>query len=66
MNRISALANGQVEAQEDWQAKVARLEESVCSLLLQNQTLRMALQAERAKAEGCVYPDDFFAGFSIG
>ncbi|MGB6690005.1 MAG: hypothetical protein WBE76_19380 [Terracidiphilus sp.] len=51
MNRTITLVSGQEEPQEDWQAKVAHLEEWVRELLLKNQTLRMALLAERARAQ---------------
>ena len=66
MNRMTAIASGQAQPQEDWQAKVERLQELVCSLLLKNQTLRMALQAETAGAQGLGDSDDLFAGSSIG
>ena len=55
MNRMTALITEQVEAQEDWQAKVEHLEQYVCELLIKNQTLRMALQTERARVQGSGY-----------
>lgn len=51
MNRMNALVSEQAEPQEDWQAKVERLEEWVCVLLLKNQTLRMELLTERARVQ---------------
>jgi len=50
MNRMMGLVSRREEPQEDWQAKVEQLEKCVCELLLTNQTLRMALLAERANA----------------
>lgn len=55
MNRMIALVNEQVEAQEDWQAKVEHLEQYVCELLIKNQTLRMALLAEQERVQGGGY-----------
>jgi hypothetical protein len=66
MNRMTAIASGQAQPQEDWQAKVERLQEVVCSLLLKNQTLRMALQAERAGAQGAGASYDLVADSSMG
>jgi hypothetical protein len=40
--------NRQEELAQDLDARVERLQEWVCVLLLKNQMLRMALQAERA------------------
>jgi hypothetical protein len=37
--------------EKDWQAKVERLQECVCLLLEKNQTLRMALIAERVSGQ---------------
>jgi hypothetical protein len=61
MNPMNALVHEQEQPQEDWQAKVEHLEQCVCSLLLKNQTLRMELQAERAKAEDSSDSHDLFA-----
>jgi hypothetical protein len=51
-----ALVNEQEGAQEDWQAKAERLEKCMCELLLKNQTLRMALLAERAAPKQGSFP----------
>jgi hypothetical protein len=51
MNRTMSFAIGQQEPQEDWQTRVEHLEEWVRELLMKNQTLRMALLAEKAKAQ---------------
>jgi hypothetical protein len=66
MNHMTALGHEQVEPQEDWQAKSERLEKLVCELLLKNQTLRMALESERARVQGSGYFFDFSANFSNG
>jgi hypothetical protein len=66
MNRMTAIASEQEQPQEDWQAKVERLQELVCSLLLRNQMLRLALQDEMAGAQGAGNSEDFFASSSIG
>jgi hypothetical protein len=66
MNRMTALANEQVEPQEDGQAKVERLEKLVCELLMKNQRLRMALESERARVQSSGYFYDFSANFSNG
>jgi hypothetical protein len=66
MNRMTALVSEQEGPKEDWQAKVAHLEEWVCDLLMTNQTLRMALQAERARIEDHGHSYDPFAIPSIG
>jgi hypothetical protein len=42
------LANHQESSAEDWQARVERLQEVVCLLLMKNQTMRMRLSDERA------------------
>ena len=42
------LKNDQEPSAEYWQAKVERLQEVVCFLLMKNQTMRMALSAEKA------------------
>ena len=42
------LTNDQEPSAEYWQTKVERLEEAVCFLLMKNQTMRMALSAEKA------------------
>ena len=42
------LRNDQEPSTEYWQAKVERLQEAVCSLLMKNQAMRMALSAETA------------------
>ena len=42
------LTNDQEPSAEYWQAKVERLQEVVCFLLMKNQTMRMALSAEKA------------------
>jgi hypothetical protein len=42
------LTNDQKPSAEYWQAKVERLQEALCFLLIKNQTLRMALSAEKA------------------
>jgi len=36
---------------EDWQAKVDRLQEVICILLMKNQTMRTALRTEMRKEE---------------
>jgi hypothetical protein len=41
------LTNDQESSAEYWQAKVERLQEVVCFLLMKNQTMRMALSVER-------------------
>jgi hypothetical protein len=41
------LTNDQESSAEYWQAKVERLQEVVCFLLMKNQTMRMALSAEK-------------------
>jgi hypothetical protein len=56
MNRMIALVNEQEGAQEDWQAKVERLEQCMCELLLKNQKLRTALLAERASPKQRSFP----------
>jgi hypothetical protein len=61
MNRMTTLVSGLEGAQEDWQAKAERLERCVCELLLKNQTLRMALDAERSRAEDGGHSHDLFA-----
>lgn len=45
MNRMNTLVTEQEVSMENWQAKVAHLEDWVCDLLMTNQSLRMALQA---------------------
>lgn len=42
---------GHWEPEEDWPARVERLQEWVCLLLTKNQMLREALQAERANRQ---------------
>ncbi len=42
------LTNDQEPSAEYWQAKVERLQEVVCFLLIKNQTMRVALSAEKA------------------
>jgi len=42
------LTNDQEPLPEYWQAKVERLQEIVCFLLMKNQTMRMAFSAEKA------------------
>jgi hypothetical protein len=42
------LTDDQQSSAEYWQAKVERLQEAVCFLLTKNQTMRMALSAEKA------------------
>ena len=66
MNRMTALVSKQEGPMEDWQAKVAHLEEWVCDLLMTNQTLRMALQAERERVPDSGYSHEPFAVSSIG
>jgi hypothetical protein len=66
MNRMTALATEQAGPMEDWQAKVAHLEEWVCDLLMTNQALRMELQAERARVQVSVISHDRFAIPLIG
>jgi hypothetical protein len=39
------------EPEEDWQARVERLQEWVCRLLTKNQILREALHAERTTGQ---------------
>jgi hypothetical protein len=41
------LTNDQEPSAEYWQTEVERLQEAVCFLLMKNQTMRMALSAER-------------------
>ena len=41
------LTNDQESSAEYWQAKVERLQEAVCFLLMKNQRMRMALSVER-------------------
>ena len=53
------LKNDQEPSAEYWQAKVERLQEVVCFLLMKNQTMRMALSAEKAtdpfqRVRGCI------------
>jgi hypothetical protein len=55
MNRRIAIVSEQVESQQDWQTKVEHLEQYVCELLIENQTLRMALQTQRANGQGSGY-----------
>jgi hypothetical protein len=43
--------SGQEPSSEDWQARVDRLQEVVCILLMKNQTMRMALLTETRKEE---------------
>jgi len=43
------LTNDQEPSTEYWQTKVERLQEAVCFLLMKNQTMRMALSAERQR-----------------
>jgi hypothetical protein len=43
--------NEQESSIEDWQAKVDRLQELVCILLMKNQTMRTALLTEMGKEE---------------
>jgi hypothetical protein len=42
------LNNDQEPSAEYWQARVERLQETVCFLLAKNQAMRMALAAEKA------------------
>jgi hypothetical protein len=42
------LTNDQEPSAEYWQSKVERLQEALCFLLMKNQTMRMALSAEKA------------------
>jgi hypothetical protein len=51
MNRMMSLVSRQQDPQEVLQAKVEHLEEWVRELLVKNQILRMALLAERARAQ---------------
>jgi hypothetical protein len=41
--------SGQESSVEDWQAKVDRLQELICILLMKNQTMRTALLTEMRK-----------------
>jgi hypothetical protein len=66
MNSMITLVSEQMETQEDWQAKVEHLELYVCELLIKNQTLRMALQAERTRVEGHGYAQALSAFSSNG
>lgn len=66
MNRMIALVSGQQEPQVDWQAKVEHLEEWVRELLMKNQTLRMALLAERARVQSGGHSLDLTADSLIG
>lgn len=43
--------SGRESSVEDWQAKVDRLQELVCILLMKNQTMRTALLTEMRKEE---------------
>lgn len=43
--------SGQESSIEEWQAKVDRLQELVCILLMKNQTMRTALSTEMRKEE---------------
>jgi hypothetical protein len=47
LNQIENFNRDEDAFQEEWQAKVARLQQLVCALLLKNQSLRMQLFAER-------------------
>jgi hypothetical protein len=49
-HRRDPLTNEQELSAEDWQARVDRLQEVVCLLLIKNQTMRMALLAGKANA----------------
>jgi hypothetical protein len=53
-----SLASQLEEPGQDMQARIERLEEWVCVLLLKNQTLRMALQEENASSQSYDYPLD--------
>ena len=43
--------SGHESSLEDWQAKVDRLQELICILLMKNQTMRAALLTEMRKEE---------------
>jgi hypothetical protein len=66
MNRMIALVSGQQESQEFLQAKVEHLEEWVRDLLLKNQTLRMALLAEKASMPSNGHSGELAADSLIG
>jgi hypothetical protein len=61
-----AHASGQEEPQEDRQSQVEHLEEWVRELLYKNQALRIALQTERARAEGSGSPREVDAYSTTG
>lgn len=66
MNRMNTLVTEQEASMEDWQAKVAHLEDWVCDLLMTNQSLRMALQAERTRVLDSGHSQNAVALPSIG
>jgi hypothetical protein len=66
MNRMTSFVSAQHEPQEVLQAKVEHLEEWVRELLVKNQLLRMALLAERARAQSISHSRDLTTDSMIG